>query len=36
MTVFWEYNFKEKQTMRGFELADSAIMAKDIFVKKQH
>ena len=33
MTDFWESNFIEKQTMWGFEPADSAIMVKDIFVK---
>ncbi len=33
MTGFWESSFIEKQTMWGFEPADSAIMAKDIFVE---
>ena len=33
MIEFWESNFIEKQTMWGFEPADSAIMVKDIFVK---
>ncbi len=32
---FWELNFTEKQTMWGFEPADSAIMAKDLFLKNK-
>ena len=35
MTDFWEHTFKEKQTMWGFEPADSAIMVKDFFVKEK-
>jgi 2-polyprenyl-3-methyl-5-hydroxy-6-metoxy-1,4-benzoquinol methylase len=35
MTDFWENNFREKQTMWGFEPAESAIIAKDIFVKEK-
>jgi SAM-dependent methyltransferase len=35
MIDFWEHNFKEKQTMWGFEPAESAIAAKDFFVKKK-
>ena len=35
MTDFWENNFKEKQTMWGFEPAESAIMVKDFFVKEK-
>jgi len=34
MTDFWENNFKEKQTMWGFEPAESAIMVKDFFIKE--
>ncbi len=33
MTEFWESSFIEKQTMWGFEPADSAIMAKNIFIE---
>jgi SAM-dependent methyltransferase len=33
MEKFWESNFIEKQTMWGFEPSDSAILAKNIFVK---
>lgn len=32
MSEFWESNFREKQTMWGFEPADSAIMALDLFL----
>jgi SAM-dependent methyltransferase len=35
MIEFWEHNFKEKQTMWGFEPAESAIIAKDFFVKEK-
>jgi 2-polyprenyl-3-methyl-5-hydroxy-6-metoxy-1,4-benzoquinol methylase len=35
MTDFWEHNFKEKQTMWGFEPAESAIIVKDFFVKEK-
>ena len=35
MTDFWEQNFREKQTMWGFEPADSAITVKDFFVKEK-
>jgi hypothetical protein len=35
MIEFWEHNFKEKQTMWGFEPAESAIMVKDFFVTTQ-
>jgi SAM-dependent methyltransferase len=31
---FWESSFIEKQTMWGFEPADSAILTKDFFLKK--
>jgi SAM-dependent methyltransferase len=31
---FWEENFKEKQTMWGFEPADSAIRVKDLFLRE--
>jgi len=34
MSDFWEANFKEKQTMWGFEPAESAIIAKDFFIEK--
>lgn len=34
MDEFWESSFKEKQTMWGFEPADSAIMALELFRKK--
>jgi len=33
MTEFWESSFKEKQTMWGFEPADSAIATVDLFRK---
>lgn len=33
MTEFWEASFIEKQTMWGFEPADSAIIAKDFFIE---
>ncbi|MDR3235854.1 MAG: class I SAM-dependent methyltransferase [Prevotellaceae bacterium] len=35
MTEFWESSFLEKQTMWGFEPAESAITAKDFFVKEK-
>ena len=35
MIDFWEHNFKEKQTMWGFEPAESAIMVKDFFVREK-
>ena len=35
MIDFWEHNFKEKQTMWGFEPAESAIMVKDFFIKEK-
>jgi len=35
MIDFWEHNFKEKQTMWGFEPAESAIAVKDFFVKEK-
>ena len=35
MKDFWESNFIEKQTMWGFEPADSAIMVKDFFVENK-
>ena len=35
MIDFWEHNFKEKQTMWGFEPANSAIMVKDFFLKEK-
>ena len=35
MTAFWENNFKEKQTMWGFEPAESAIIVKDFFVEEK-
>jgi SAM-dependent methyltransferase len=31
---FWEKSFKEKQTMWGFEPADSAVRAKDLFLRE--
>ncbi|QLY80595.1 class I SAM-dependent methyltransferase [Clostridium intestinale] len=34
MTEFWEESFVEKQTMWGFEPADSAIFTKDFFLKE--
>ncbi|KIC95928.1 class I SAM-dependent methyltransferase [Flavihumibacter solisilvae] len=34
MTEFWESNFAEKKEMWGFEPAQSAILAKDLFVEK--
>lgn len=33
MTEFWESSFKEKQTMWGFEPADSAITTMELFKK---
>jgi SAM-dependent methyltransferase len=33
MTEFWESSFREKQTMWGFEPADSAIVTADLFRK---
>ncbi|NDV47148.1 class I SAM-dependent methyltransferase [Paludibacter sp. 221] len=35
MTEFWESSFKEKQTMWGFEPADSASMAVELFRKNR-
>lgn len=35
MTEFWEANFIEKQTMWGFEPADSASLAKDFFLERK-
>ncbi|MDR1153572.1 MAG: class I SAM-dependent methyltransferase [Bacteroidales bacterium] len=35
MEKFWESNFIEKQTMWGFEPSDSAILAKNIFMKEK-
>lgn len=35
MTEFWETNFIEKQTMWGYEPADSAIWAKDCFLENK-
>jgi SAM-dependent methyltransferase len=35
MTEFWESNFLEKRTMWGFEPAESAIAAKDFFVREK-
>jgi len=35
MIDFWEHNFKEKQSMWGFEPAESAIIVKDFFIKKK-
>jgi len=34
MIDFWEQNFKEKQTLWGFEPADYAILVKDFFIKE--
>lgn len=34
-TEFWESNFLEKQTMWGFEPADSAIATKDFFIREK-
>lgn len=34
MTEFWESSFIEKQAMWGFEPADSAILAKDLFIRQ--
>jgi SAM-dependent methyltransferase len=34
MPEFWESSFIEKQTMWGFEPADSAILTKDFFLEK--
>ena len=35
MTEFWEASFIEKQTMWGFEPADSASLAKDFFLERK-
>lgn len=35
MSEFWESSFMEKQTMWGFEPADSAILTKDFFLEKK-
>ncbi len=35
MTEFWESSFIEKQAMWGFDPAESAIMAKDVFVREK-
>ncbi len=35
MTEFWESNFIEKQTIWGFEPAESAIVTKDFFVEEK-
>jgi len=35
MTEFWESSFIEKQTMWGFEPADSAILTKDFFLEME-
>ena len=35
MTDFWENNFVEKQTMWGFEPAESAIRVKDFFMQEK-
>jgi SAM-dependent methyltransferase len=35
MTEFWEATFIEKQTMWGFEPAESALVARDCFVKEK-
>ena len=35
MIDFWELNFREKQTMWGFEPAESAITVKNFFVKEK-
>jgi SAM-dependent methyltransferase len=32
---FWESNYIEKQTMWGFEPANSAIVTKDFFIKEK-
>lgn len=34
MENFWEKNFKEKQTMWGFEASESAIIVKDFFLEE--
>ena len=34
MTEFWESNFAEKKEVWGFEPAQSAILAKVLFVEK--
>lgn len=34
MTEFWESSFKDKQTMWGFEPADSAVATADLFRQK--
>ncbi len=33
-TAFWESSFREKQAMWGFEPSDSAILARDIFLRE--
>ncbi len=35
MTEFWETSFIEKQTMWGFEPAESAVAAKDVFTEEK-
>jgi 2-polyprenyl-3-methyl-5-hydroxy-6-metoxy-1,4-benzoquinol methylase len=35
MTDFWEHNFKEKQTMWGFEPSKSVIIVKDFFIEEK-
>jgi SAM-dependent methyltransferase len=35
MIDFWEHKFKEKQTLWGFEPAESAIMVKDFLIEKK-
>lgn len=35
MTEFWETNFIEKQEMWGFEPAQSAVLAKDFFLRQK-
>ena len=35
MIDFWENNFKEKQTMWGFEPAESAIIVKNFFIREK-
>ncbi len=35
MTEFWEASFIDKQTMWGFDPAESAIVAKDFFIKEK-
>ena len=35
MIDFWENNFKEKQTMWGFEPAESPIIVKNFFIKEK-